>query len=379
MKKIAIISFALAGLTLFGSCSKDKEQGFTEKELTFAPVVDQMESPETKSDGNNFFETGYQIDINITTAAKPTAPFVYTYNKSDGIFRGNPPFRFTLDDDYITTLEAVWPAGYNPAAPFITDQRLLENFRKADRLKATGTLTGVMPTNAPVPLHFERQNTMLEFELAGQNTEGLRIKSLLIELQNPAGQAQAYWAYCGTDNGNAQLILPPNTRILAQEGYLIGTLTVVPDDNYTIIFPLTDITLEAGKRYLVTLTPQGYPMNIYCFVGEWNEDPNTGVGIPFQQPTPDVNGTFRIDTPQQLITMSYLIRHYTDGTTFDWPTRTYVISDGLAALMTPELAARYVPIPSAIYPDVKVVDTQEPAQPVATITYGTGQSLALFQ
>ena len=373
MKKILYTTFGMALLLGTAACQREEANQPAGRDLIFAPTVGEM----TRTNGNDFFLPGDAIDINITTTTKAEQGYSYVYN-TEGVFRGNPPFRFTTDDDYVTTLEAIWPANYDPDAPFVTDQRLLENYRRADRLKATGTINGIMPTEAPVPLHFERQNTMLEFELAGQNTVGLTIKSLLIELRDPQGEAQAYWAYCDTDNGHAELILPPDTRIQSTAGYLIGTLTIVPDDHYTIIFPQTDVTLEAGKRYLVTLTPQGYPMSIYAFIGGWNQG-NDGIGIPFEQPTPDVDGTFRIQTPLQLITMSYLIRHYTDGTTFDWPTRTYVIDPGLAESMTSELAAKYIPLSAETYPGVQIVDTQDPAQPVTEITYGDNQTLSLFE
>ena len=376
MKQIIWIGFACTALLAGTGCRQDDSTG-TPRELSFAPVVEDMHSA-TRSDGNDFFETGFAIDVNIATTVQ-TQPKTYNYvYGTGGIFEGNPPFRFTMDDDYITTLEAVWPAGTDDNTAFITDQRLYENFRRADRLKATGVLQGVMPTDAPVPLYFERQNTMLEFELAGQNTVGLVIKSLLIELKNPSGDPTAYWAYCGSDNGHAQLILPPNTVIEAEDGYLIGTLTVVPNDHYTIIFPATNVTLEAGKRYLCTLTPQGYPMNIYATIGGWNSaGDNEGIGIPFQQPTPNVDGSFRIDIPQQLITMSYLIRHYADGTTFDWLTRTYVLADDLGQIMNDDFASKYIPLSRTDYPGVNVVDTN--GQPVTEITYGNNQTLALFK
>ena len=377
MKQIISIGFACAALLAGTGCQQDDSMG-TSRELSFAPVVEDLQTV-TRSDGNDFFEAGFAIDVNITTTVQAEQTYNYVYGTA-GTFEGNPPFRFTMDDDYITTLEAVWPAGTDENTAFITDQRLYENFRRADRLKATGVLQGVMPTDAPVPLYFERQNTMLEFELAGQNTVGLIIKSLLIELQSPSGEPTAYWAYCDTSedgNGHAQLILPPNTVIEAEEGYLIGTLTVVPDDHYTIIFPATSVTLEAGKRYLCTLTPQGYPMNIYATIGGWNSaGDEEGIGIPFQQPTQDVNGSFRIDTPQQLITMSYLIRHYDDGTTFDWSTRTYVLADDLGSIMNSDFASKYKPLSQAEYPGVKIVDTND--EPVTEITYGEDQVLPLF-
>ena len=373
MKKIFYIGIACATLLAAAGCQK--EAGLRSRgELSFAPVVKDLQTV-TRADGNDFFEPGFGIDVNITTTAKEKDTYSYVYN-SNGTFQGNPPFRFTMDDDYITTLEAVWPAGYDEAAPFITDQREFENFRQADRLKATGVLSGVMPTEAPVPLYFERQNTMLEFELAGQNSVGLVIKSLLIELQAPSGTPTAYWAYCGTEDGHAQLILPPDTKISAAEGYLIGTLTVVPDDHYTIIFPKTEVTLEAGKRYMVTLTPQGYPMNIYAFIGGWNQGED-GIGIPFQEPTPNVDGSFLIDTPQRLITMSYLMRNYADGATFDWATRTYVISDGLAAQLNTDWASKYVALSRTEFPDVKITDAA--GDDVTTIQYDGSQTLKLFE
>lgn len=360
------------------ACSGDENSiGSTDsRELQLFSVIDDSPTIETKLTGNEFFEEGFGIDVSIwATNNASEQKFVYYYG-TDGIFRGNPAYYFTLDDNYIDSLAAVWPTGSVRNDPFMTDQREFENFRRADWMIAKTSERGIMPTDKPVPLNFVRENTMLEFELAGQNTEGLNIESLLIELRS-GGAPVAYWAYCGNPNGHAALILQKGTQLTSPDQYLIGTMKVGgSSENYTIIFPQTDITLEAGKRYLVTLTPQGYFMAAYISIGGWNQGDNSGIGIPFQQPEPDINGNFLIKEPLQLITMSYLVRHYTDGTTFNWPSRTYILADGFNAKMTDEYASKYIPIPKSKFTG-KVVNNGSTV-PVDTIRYGSGKTLPLF-
>ena len=325
-----------------------KEDGVTGMEagsdLTFNPVVKDRTSISTRALGDYFFTEGGEINVQLKTsvAGSTTQSFIYTYG-ADKIFRGNPGFHFPLNDTYITELNAYWPTQAERNAGFATDQRLLQDYKTADWMTASHSIEmeGIMPTSAPVPLTFVRENVMLDFELVGQNTKGLDIQSLLIELQSN-GQSTAYWAYCDNPNGHAELILKGGTAIFAPENYLIGRITVSDNSNYTIIFPQTDKALEGGKRYQVTLTPQGYYMNAYVMIGGWNTIEDEGIGIPFQQPTPNPDGTFTIDTPLQLITMSYLIRHYNDPASFDWPSRTYNLSSGFT--ITAEYAQQYIPV-----------------------------------
>jgi len=197
----------------------------------------------------------------------------------------------------------------------------------------------------------------------------LDIQSLVLELHNN-NQPVAYWAYCDNPNGHAQLILEAGTTIFSPENYLIGRVQVQQNE-YTIIFPQTDLVLQAGYRYLITLTPQGFFMNAYISLGGWDQGED-GIGIPFQQPTPDMNGNFMIETPQQLITMSYLMRHYVDGATFDWLNRTYILSPDL--VMTTEFANLYKPVPRALFAG-QILQNDVP---VETITYGTDQTLNLY-
>lgn len=377
MKKSIYILSALAFIFFLSSCQEEDEltKNAVQGELTFSSVIKDRTSISTRALGDDFFTQGGQIDVNITSSNPLVGQqsLIYTYG-SDRIFRGNPGFHFSLNDDYLTEITAVWPTSAQRSSGFTTDQRDLEDYKSADWMKASHSITqeGVMPTDAPVPLTFVRENVMLDFELVGQNTKGLDIQSLLIELQT-AGQSTAYWAYCGNPNGHAQLILEAGTAIFAPENYLIGRITVSNNDNYTIIFPQTNLVLEEGKRYLVTLTPQGYYMNAYVVIGGWNTVEDEGVGIPFQQPSPGINGNFTIENPVQLITMSYLIRHYDDSSTFDWSSRTYNISSGL--VMTPELAAKYIPI----HPDEFTGQILLNGEPISSLPYTDGEEQKTLQ
>ncbi|MCC8152741.1 MAG: hypothetical protein LIP01_00090 [Tannerellaceae bacterium] len=91
----------------------------------------------------------------------------------------------------------------------------------------------------------------------------MRIKELLIQLEVD-GEPTACWAYCDNENGRASFILKDGTMLASQEGLLIGIIPGASDDRYTIILSDIDMRLEAGKRYLVTLTPRGYDMDIFC-------------------------------------------------------------------------------------------------------------------
>lgn len=367
MKKYIYIITA-AFVALLSSCQADEETISTGKEveLTFSPEVKDM-TVVTRALGDEFFPVGGEINVNITSSNPRVGSksYVYTYG-SDRIFKGNPGFRFTLDDHYITELTAVWPTEDVRQRGVNTDQRTEADYKAADWMTTTldDTLEGIMPTDAPVPLNFKRENVMLEFELVGQNTKGLDIQSLLIELQNPNGQATAFWAYCGNPNGHAELILDPGTSLFSSADYLIGRITVSNNDNYTIIFQQTDVEFEAGKRYLVTLTPQGYYMNAYVVIGGWNTG-EEGIGIPFQQPTPIEGGAFSIGNPQQLITMSYLVRNYENGS-FSWSSSTYNLSGDLG--MTTEYADQYIPIPKNMFSG----SIMQGGAPIDTLIYMNG-------
>jgi len=355
---------------LFSGCQTEEKSldDPGEKELTFSPVVQDM-SVATRALGDEFFPVGGEIDVEITSN-NPKAgnrSYVYTYG-SDRIFRGNPGFRFSLDDHYITELSAIWPTQDIRDQGVKTDQRELVNYKAADWMTTSldASLEGIVPTSTPVPLNFKRENVLLEFELVGQNTKGLDIQSLLIELQSPDKQPTAFWAYCENPNGHAQLILDPGTAIFSSENYLIGRITVSNNDNYTIIFPQTDLTFEAGMRYLVTLTPRGYYMNAYVMIEGWNTGEG-GIGIPFQQPTPITGGTFAINNAVQLITMSYLIRNYDDGSSYKWSSQTYNLAGDLG--MTDEYADMYVPIPENLFSG----SIRQGGTAIDSLTYTSGE------
>lgn len=353
-KHINIALSALAFLAFYACQSDDDVLSQHDGELTLSSTVEKMKgAAESRAIGDEFFQAGSEIEVNLTTitssGTESTHPaYTYAYG-SDRIFKGNPGYHFTLDDTYIKTLSAKWPKSADRTSGIKTDQRLLEDYKASDWMSGglvSGASNGIMPTDAPVPLVFTRENVLLDFELVGQNTTGLKIESLLIELQS-SDESLAYWAYCGNDNGHGELILPAGSKILSKDNYLIGRIRVSgQSSDYTIIFPETNLTLEAGHRYLITLTPQGYFMNAYVYVSGFIEA-EEGIGIPFQQPTPNMDGSFQINTSTQLITMSYLMRHYNDGTTFVWSTRTYVISDAL--VMTADDVAKYIPIPKSLF------------------------------
>ncbi len=376
-----ILSVILLSCTTFLTGCQEEEVADNKSnkaELTFSAEIQGEGSTQTRALGDDFFTQGGEIDVTITSSdadVTPTNPYHYIYG-ADRIFRGNPGFHFPLNDSYITELKASWPAAANRPDTFVTDQRELVHYKLADWMTATHSvdLGGIMPTSAPVPLTFIRENIMLDFELVGQNTKGLDIQSLLIELHNE-DNSKAYWAYCENPNGHAELILPNGTSIFAPENYLIGRITVSNNDNYTIIFPQTDLAFESGKRYLVTLTPQGYYMSAYVVIGGWNEGQDEGLGIPFQQPVPNPDGTFTIENPVQLITMSYLIRHYNNPASFNWISNTYNISSTFQ--MTADYAAQYIPVPTGMFSG----SITQNGETITSITYmdETGeQTLELF-
>lgn len=376
MENIYKLLIAALLATLIGCQKEDNIPGNKSgDELVLSSVV--KEPKNTRALGDDFFTEGNTITVELTTSDAPGTPqrLTYAYG-SDRIFRGNPGFRFKLDDTYIQTLKARWPSDNIRSAGLVTDQRELAAYKSADWLSGgvSTSVEGIMPTEAPVPLVFQRENVLLDFELVGQNTTGLDIESVLIELQSGTDEgSQAFWAYCGNPNGHAELIMPPGSQILSPDNYLIGRIRVTNQPNdYTIIFPKTELTLQAGHRYLITLTPQGYFMNAFVYITGF-EDGEGGIGIPFQQPTPDENGNFIINNALQLIGMSYLVRNYNDGRTFVWSERTYIIADGFT--MTDEQADQYIQIPASSF--TGSIQNQS-GQTITQVTYGTGSVLQLF-
>lgn len=273
--------------------------------------------------------------------------FVYKYG-ADGIFRGSPSgYFFPLDNTYIDELTAIWPREAIRQQGLVTDQRELDAYRLSDQLIAVASTVGIMPTDAPVPLTFVRETTLLEFQLAGQNVAGLAIQSLILELELDRTTPTAFWAYCGNENGHAQLILPAGTSIQASDGYMIGRIHGSDGADYTIIMEATDVTLLAGTKYVMTLTPRGYDLLGSVGIGGWIQETESGIAIPFVQPVPNTDGDYLVQTAAQLITMSYLIRHYTNGTTIAWPTMRYILSEDLD--LTDEEAQQYIPIPKSLF------------------------------
>ncbi|HCO68279.1 MAG TPA: hypothetical protein DIT04_11065, partial [Dysgonomonas sp.] len=187
--KTTILIFAVI---LMSACQQDDFKMDTPRELTFSSQIQDQSTNELRLAVNDFFQIGFGIDVTIwPTNNAPEQSFIYYYS-TDGIFRGDPGYHFTMDDNYIDSLKAIWPLAEIRQQPFITDQRELQNYRLADWMTASSTAQGIMPTDKPVPLNFMRENTLLEFELAGQNTEGLDIESLVIELRS-SGAPIAYW------------------------------------------------------------------------------------------------------------------------------------------------------------------------------------------
>ncbi len=359
------------------SCSENEnnQAGPDTGMLAFSPTVEDLEddTPVPTGFANTFFLTGDEINVVIENSNSVTTEIKYYYG-ADGVFRGEPGYRFSLDNSYITNLTASWPSDAPAEGSFVADQRKLEDHRRADWLVATAETYGIMPTDVPVPLFFQHRNSLLEFELAGQNTDGLVISELLLELEVD-NEPVACWAYCGNENGRASIYVREGTRIMSQEGYLIGTIPGESGDRYTIILPQMDITLEAGKNYLVTLTPRGYDMDMYVFIGTFasaDGERETGIGVPFHKPSEGENGDYIIRTPVQLITMSYVIRHYTDGSTPDYPAKTYVLTDDF--VMTEEYAGLYIPIPSSLFTGEVIFQ----GQVIDSLTYNGNQILQLF-
>lgn len=375
MRKLIYI-FAAASLAF--SCSdrensKDGGSDTSDGVVFSASVTDRTDGSLTRAGAYEFFGTGYEIDVYIETSyITSTQDYVYKY-KGDGLFTSESPFYFSLDDSYITDLKAIWPRQSVRDEGLVTDQRELDNFRLADWLTAEATSVNIMPTDAAVPLNFERENVLVVFEIAGQNTEGIDIQELLIEIE-VGTTPTAFWAYCGDDDGKAQILLDTTTSLSSTEGYLIGRMKVTDNSEYTIIFPAVDIQLEAGKRYLVTLVSQGYDVDTFVYIGGWDQDDSGGIGIPFAAPDPLDNGSFLITEPMQLVTMSYLIRHYPHPDTFVWTTSTYVISDDL--VMTEEFADLYVPLPAGIF-NGSIQDQN--GTEITSIEYGDGQVLQLYE
>lgn len=380
-KPYTIKALAILGCMILFACSDQEPEGTLpgtgSGELTFSPYIEDLLDVATKGEGNIFFVPGDTLRVTVESSqgGSDLPPIYYIYGE-DGIFRGDPAYYFPLDDSYLLTLEAEWPVNVSETSGFIPDQRLEENHRRADWLVATASTSGVMATDVPVPLHFHHNNCLLEFELAGQNAEGLSIDELILDLKIN-GQDVACYAYCENENGRASLILRDDTKLISEADQIIGTLKVVDNNTrYSIILDDLDVDFDAGKRYLVTLVSQGYNTDMYVFLGTFYQgtgEREDGIGVPFHLPEEGESGDYIIHTPVQLITVSYVIRHYTDGSTIQWPTLTYTLADDFE--MTEEYADLYIPIPADDFTGQIVYQ----GQPVTELPYGNGETLPLFE
>lgn len=373
-KHIIILS---AMLLLAAACGKNTDApDIANRVLSFSPAIEPENEAktDTRTVGFEFFTEGAEIDVFITESnGNPEQIFTYTYDGQ--VFRGDPSYYFPLDDTYIKQLRAVWPKDDVRQEEYPTDQSEAKDFRLADWMVAEPS-HAIMPAAIPVLLNFKRQNSKLEFELVGQNALGLDILELTVELLAD-GTETAFKAYCDLSTGRAQVIAKAGTHLKANAGDMIGVLKVTGDIFYTMIFPEdTDLEMAAGTRYLVTLEPQGFSMAAYVTIGTFDREGENGIGIPFQKPTAGDNGAYRVGTPAQLVTMSYLMRHYTNGTTVDWPGQTYIISSDIGSAMTGELAGHYVPIPDGLLTGKIISET---GGDVTVINYDVDKELFIYE
>ncbi len=334
---------------LFTACQQEEDIAAPEsksKELILSAesVSDRVEVA-TRANGNTFFTNGKEIKLSITPSGDNAKAQPYTYKYENGTFKGKNDgnkFFFQMNDDYyISQLVAQWPADRKEkpieedgTINIPTDQRLLDDYRKADWLTAnvensTASATGIMPTDAPVPLHFKRDNARLEFEVQGQHAYGQTITSLILELQLNAGNSTtiqssstpkptAFWAYCNPETGHAEVILPGGSALTTPKtNYMIGRIAVARRTEYTgtVIMPeQLNITLEANTSYKVTLTPRGDNLIASIHIGGFGQD-EEGIGLPFQLPTAiSETDVYGIENVNQLMTLSYILREYKVGT-----------------------------------------------------------------
>lgn len=358
--KYILILPALA--LLLAACQREADKGRGDaagRELSFSSRIEDEQQMQTRTVDFDFFEEGDRIGVYITESNDPAEQkFTYSFDANTHVFTGNPAYYFPLDDNYIKQLRAIWPTQESRDEAFPYDQTESKNFRLADWMIAQPE-HAIMPAAIPVLLNFHRENTKLHFELVGQNALGLDIIELTIELQVPQRDqsgnitgrtSAAFKAYCDGETGRAQIIAPAETRFLASEGAMICALKVTGDIYYTVVFEEgLDFEMKKGERYLITLAPKGYDMVAYVSRGEFYETGEIGTGIPFQKPKEADGGAYRVENPVQLLSLSYLVRHYTGSGTIDWPARTYIVSDNVGTAMTAEQAAEYIPIPKDLF------------------------------
>ncbi|WP_418894561.1 fimbrillin family protein [Limibacterium fermenti] len=357
--KIRTLIYALMALGVAASitsCRNDITDPVTtdqEAQLTLLPTVAERneEVVVTRAAGSNpFFEDGDKITVKITTSRTDATANNYTYTYGSGTFTGG--FYFPPDNTYIKTLDALWPAeGSQGRLQIVTDQRKYEDYRQADRLKATANTYNIMPTAEPVPLVFHHEHSNITFRLAGQNANGLIIKSLLLELKanidedaNNTLEDAAFWAYSGDGTEgvgkgalNAKMILPKGVqfgpRIQDDGRTKIGLVKVGAENDtrkdYTGVIYIpnkTNIVLQENTDYLVTLTPEGYDLLANITIAGFTQEEGR-VAVPFQLPV--FNGTssrYDISTIAQLITISWLLESDLNGQKQSvWAARTFDI------------------------------------------------------
>lgn len=333
IKTISFVLLACAATVSFFSCKNDYQDDPVSglgKELRLKPSVAAMEQTEVslRSAGNHtFFVSGDKISVQVTTSNGKNGTYPYTFNGTE--FTGG--FLFPADNTFITELVALWP-GEGGGTELITDQRKYNDYRQSDRMRAVGSTENIMPTEAPVPLVFTHEQSRVVFRLAGQNANGLYIKSLLLEMDDKRESGGlgklAFWAYCGDgtedpDEGgkgslNAQLILPSGIHLKSEttngERMKIGLVTVGSKDTNEkdyrgiIYIPAsTDIEMKSNHEYVVTLTPEGYDLDAQVYIAGFPQSEGH-VGVPYQLPVYSAeNNVYEISTLAQLVTLSWLL------------------------------------------------------------------------
>lgn len=331
--KIRSLKYALLVLGVaasFGSCRDNAAEPIELAEgqqLSFLPSIKGMneEVIRTRAAESSFFVDDDEISVKITTSRTGAIEKNYPYTYKEGTFTGD--FKFSPDNTYISKLIALWPAEDSEGrSKIITDQREYESYKQANRLKATGSTDNIMPTAAPVPLVFEHEQSRITFRLAGQNANGLIIKSLLLELEGvdlgdgEGGRGVGFWAYCEEEGTlNAKMILPAGIQFGPNEDnderMKIGLVTVgtagssAGDYRGIMYIPnRTNISLVANHDYLVTLTPEGYDLMATITISGFPQPDGDHVGIPFQLPEWNEDAErYDISTVAQLVTISWLL------------------------------------------------------------------------
>lgn len=298
-----LMAAALSGVALTACQSDDNAPDFAgETELSFVPTVTEMGSQQNLTrvaDTKKFFQTGDKITVEITTSRTDAKPASYTYTlDKNGTFTGG--FRFSLDNTYIKEFTAKWPTqDVRDKEGIKLDQRKLEDYLKADRLKShPGSANkNLMPTAEPVPLIFEHEQSRFTFRMAGQNANGLNIEALILELQHDldgdgAKDPCAFWAYCDNTE-TASLILVPGIELkggsnnggytIVDGRYMIGMATVGNDQTQyrggIWLDEKVALTLKPNTDYLVTLTPEGYNLVASITLGGFGQEEGY-IGVP---------------------------------------------------------------------------------------------------